>query len=90
MACEFSAAWFSTFVSSLYSSFDKLSFSKVVPQFENYDISKIQSNPSTLAMSVVSIFVTSSYSAVITVQHHIHSCMSIFLAQMTINFMDGV
>ncbi|CAL9004297.1 unnamed protein product [Prunus brigantina] len=46
---------------------------------DNYDISqKNQSNPTTLAMSVVSMFVTSSDSAVITVQYLIHSCMSLF------------
>ncbi|CAL9004272.1 unnamed protein product [Prunus brigantina] len=39
---------------------------------------KNQSNPTTLAMSVVSMFVTSSDSAVITVQYLIHSCMSLF------------
>ncbi|CAB4268206.1 unnamed protein product [Prunus armeniaca] len=44
---------------------------------DNYDISKNQSNPTTLAMSVVSMFVTSSDSAVITVQYLIHSCMSL-------------
>ncbi|XP_034197441.1 uncharacterized protein LOC117612920 [Prunus dulcis] len=40
--------------------------------------SKNQSNPTTLTMSVVSMFVASSDSAVITVKYLIHSCMSLF------------
>ncbi|CAL9004300.1 unnamed protein product [Prunus brigantina] len=59
MAGEFSAARFSTVFFDLHCLFDKTSFSKVVPQLENFDIQKSeQSNYSSyyLIHSCMSLF----------------------------------